>query len=160
MINEPGPGWRHCRGSVRKLSEEITRKLNVPVAGVSCRREKGELTVTQRKEKEKEEEEADEEERAVEVGWWWGVVSLSRQGENHKWSFLYQRRILRQGRGTAISLALGSWINRPVLLGNVSRQRSLRENISPLSFRRICPGSRRPRGSRRCCLAAGVFSQY
>lgn len=64
--------------------------------------------------------------------------SPSRREENRKWSFLYQRRILRQGRGTAISLALASRINRPVL-GNVSRQRSPRENTPCCRFD-VCPG--------------------
>ena len=137
----------------KKIIREITRKLNVGVRfGASCRlargEEKGKLTVTRRRERERERGRGRRKGRRN---------SPSRQGENHKWSFLYQRRILRQGRGTAISLALGSWINRPVLLGNVSRQRSLRENTPRCRFDVFAPArdvleDRGAAGSQRGCF--------
>lgn len=69
---------------------------------------------------------------------------------------LYQRRILRQGRGTAISLALGPWINRPVLLGNVSlvNDRSARTPHPAVVSTRACSGTRRVLEDR----GGGVFT--
>lgn len=60
-----------------------------------------------------------------------GTVSQSPSWDEEKIvnrSSLSATRIFRQGRGTAISLPLASRINRPLLLGNVSRHRSLRGN--------------------------------